>query len=253
MTKIRADILLVEQGLFESRTTAKTSILAGDVRVGADHVVRNAAEAWEPDTVFIVTGRSPYVSRGAYKLLPALDRHLSDCSGRIALDLGASTGGFTDLLLQHGVATVYAVDVGHGQLHAKLRSDLRVICLDKTNARYLTRREIPDDIDVLAADLSFISLTKVLPAAAPLLTADAWIFILIKPQFEAARHEVGKGGVVKSEAVRERVVAEIREFAESALGWECREALPSPLRGPKGNQEYVGVFRSAGRRREIVE
>lgn len=243
--KIRADLLLTEQGLFESRSAAQRAIMAGLVRVGPDHVVRNAAETWPEGTVFVVAETSGFVSRGAGKLQPMLEKHLPDLTGLQALDLGASTGGFTDLMLQRGACRVYAVDVGHGQLHWRLREDPRVVCLERTNARYLTSAQIPEPMDLMTADLSFIGLEKVLPAVVPLLRGLAWVFVLIKPQFEARREEVGKGGVVRSAEVRDRVVGKIATFAETQLGWQHLETSPSPVLGPKGNQESIGVFRTA--------
>jgi 23S rRNA (cytidine1920-2'-O)/16S rRNA (cytidine1409-2'-O)-methyltransferase len=243
--KLRADLLLVQQGLAESRTQAQKLILAGLVRAGADHLIASASDLVDEQVPLQVAAPLAYVSRGAEKLLPALDRYLPSLAGLVALDLGASTGGFTDLMLQRGAVRVYAIDVGHGQLHWKLRQDPRVICHEKVNARYLTREQVPEPVDVLTADLSFISLTKVLPAAAPLLRPGGWAFTLVKPQFEAQRHEIDKGGVVRDDAIRQRVVAEIVAFATTALGWQPQGVLPSPLLGPKGNQEFVAVFRAA--------
>lgn len=242
--KKRADVLLVEKGLCESRSQARTLILAGQVRVGADHVISKAAEVIDENADLSVFEVCPYVSRGAYKLLPALEKYLTAIPPEwIALDLGASTGGFTDLLLQRGVSKVYAVDVGYGQLHLKLRSDPRVICREKVNARYLTAAEIPEPVDIITADLSFISVCKVLPAVNPFLKSGGWAFILIKPQFEATRAEVGKGGVVRDESVRQRCVRDVTGFAEAELGWTSVDVIPSPVKGPAGNQEYIGVFR----------
>lgn len=243
MAKQRADLLLVQHHLVESRTQAKKLIMAGKVRVGADHMVRSASETWPEDTVFTIEQPSPYVSRGAAKLLPALDSYAPDLTGKLGLDIGASTGGFTDLMLQRGARKVYAVDAGHGQLHFKLRQDDRVICLEKTNARYLSQAEIPELADILTMDVSFISVTKILPAVAPLLEADFTAFILVKPQFEARRQDVGKGGVVKDPAVRQGCLDKVCAFAEQELGWKLLDALPSPITGPKGNQETIAVFR----------
>jgi 23S rRNA (cytidine1920-2'-O)/16S rRNA (cytidine1409-2'-O)-methyltransferase len=244
MKRVRVDVLLQRQGYFESRTRAQVAIMAGLVRVGTDHVVRRASETFAEDTEFNVSEPYPYVSRGAEKLLPALDEYLPRLDGRVALDVGASTGGFTDLMLQRGAARVYAIDVGTGQLHAKLREDSRVMVRERTNARRLTDAEVGEPVSVLTADVSFISLSKVLPAAAQFLEPEGWAFTLVKPQFEAERGEVGKGGVVRDTTVRERVVREICKFAESALGWKHVAVLPSPITGPKGNQEFVAVFRA---------
>ena len=243
--KLRADLLLVQQGLVESRSQAQKLILAGLVRAGADHLIASTSDLVDEQVPLQVEAPLAFVSRGSEKLLPALDRHLPSLAGLVALDLGASTGGFTDLMLQRGAIRVYAIDVGHGQLHWKLRQDPRVICREKVNARYLTSQHVPEPVDVLTADLSFISLTKVLPAAAPLLRPGGWAFTLVKPQFEAQRQEIDKGGVVRDDAVRQRVVAEITAFAAATLRWTRVDVLPSPILGPKGNQEFVAVFRPA--------
>lgn len=244
-TKIRVDQLLVDRGYFPSRAQAQSAILAGTVRVGRDYVVRKAAEPWDPSTEFAIVAVPAYASRGALKLKPALDRYGQGVPGAIAMDIGASTGGFTDLLLQRGAAKVYAVDVGFGQLHWRLRQDPRVICLERTNARYLTRKQIPEPIAVLTVDVSFISAKKVLAPAAALLAPSAWVFVLIKPQFEAHRREVQKGGVVRDAVVIERIVAEMTDFCRATLGWRPIELLPAAPNGPRGNQEYVGVFQAA--------
>ena len=237
---IRADLRLVELGLVDSRSRAKRLILAGMVRRSADHVIRNASEKVPVDAQLTIDKQDPYVSRGAGKLLPALDQHLPDLTGLIALDVGASTGGFTDLMLQRGAIRSYAVDSGHGQLHHRLREDERVINLEKTNARYLSTDEIPEPVSVVAIDVSFISVRKIIPALPPLLADDAWIFILVKPQFEAARREVPKG-VVRDEAVRARTVQEIIDAAID-LGWQHQSTIASPVVGPKGNQEFIASF-----------
>lgn len=176
--------------------------------------------------------------------MAAIEAFHPELTNVIALDLGASTGGFTDVLLQHGAAKVYAVDVGHDQLHEKLRNDPRVVSLEGVNARDLDATLIPDPIDVLVADVSFISLTKVLPPCAPFLKPDAWAIVLVKPQFEAGRQDIGSGGVVRDEAVRQRCLNDIIRFAQSDLHWTFVGALPSPVLGPNGNQEYLAAFRS---------
>lgn len=255
MIKQRADILLVEQGLCSSRAQAQRLIMAGSVRTGPDAVVRKPGDMFAADTPFHVDAPCPYVSRGAYKLAAALDAVQPALAGLVALDIGASTGGFTDLLLQRGVRKVYAVDVGHGQLHQRLREDPRVVCHEGLNARHLDATHVPEPVDILTADVSFISLRLALPAPARRVRANGWAFVLIKPQFEAGRTDVGKGGVVRSDAVRQRCIAEICAFAESALGWTRVTVVPSPLLGPAGNQEYVGVFRTGpphGRADEAV-
>ena len=244
-SKARADKLLAEKGYFESRAKARNAILAGRVRVGKDRVILKSSEEWDPKTVFTINDPFPYVSRGALKLIPALDKYLVLRGGFTALDLGASTGGFTDILIQRGAMKVYAVDVGYGQLHYRLRTHPRVVCLEKVNARYLKNEHIPERVDVLTADLSFISLTKVLPAVDQFLKPNFLSFVLIKPQFEAKRCEVHKGGVVKSVEVIDRVITNICQFTEKNMGWKMLDIIFSPIKGPKGNQEVIGVFRSA--------
>ncbi len=243
--KTRADILLAEHGLCESREQAKRLILAGKVRAGADRVVQKASELFSEDTVLTVEEKSPYVSRGAYKLLPAIEKYLPDMNGMICLDVGASTGGFTDLMIQRGANRVYAVDVGTAQLHQKLRDDPRVISRENVNARHLDETFLPVKVDVLVMDISFISVTKVLPATDKLLKPGGWAMILVKPQFEAGRKDVEKGGVVKDEKVRARCVEEIVNFAERELSYKLVEVMPSPILGPKGNQEFMVVFRKS--------
>lgn len=245
MARKRADILLVEKGLCESRSQAARLILAGLVRVGADHLVAKSSELVAGDAPLAVAEPYPYVSRGAEKLLGGLEAFPWPLHGLTVLDIGASTGGFTDLLLQHGVARVYAVDVGYGQLHAKLRNDPRVVSLERTNARQLSAREIPEPVDLLVGDVSFISLTKILPACARLMKEHARAYLLVKPQFEARREDVGKGGVVRDPEIRRRCLETVCQFACRELGWRLVGTAPSPLKGPKGNQETVAVFETA--------
>ena len=184
----------------------------------------------------------PWVSRGGVKLAFGLTHFGIDAKDRVCLDLGASTGGFTDVLLARGAAKVYAVDVGYGQLHAKLRGDPRVVLREKVNARLLSRAEVPEEPSLLVADVSFISLTLVLPAAVPLLAPVADVLVLVKPQFEAGRKDVGRGGIVRDEAVRAQVVARVTNAA-AALGLMSRGAVPSPIAGADGNVEYLAAFR----------
>jgi len=240
---IRADQLAVEQGLCASRTLAQRLIKAGEIKIGGITPIKKPGQMVDSSTELTLDSPPPYVSRGAFKLLAALEAFHPEIAGKTVLDLGASTGGFTDLLLQHGAAKVYAVDVGTGQLHEKLRNDPRVISLEQTNARDLTMQLIPDSIDILVGDVSFISLTKVLPPCAAFLAPGAWVMVLVKPQFEAGREEVGSGGVVRSESVRQRCVRNIVDFAKAEFGWQEIGVVPSPIKGPKGNQEYVAVFR----------
>ena len=231
----RADLLLVERGLAESRAKAQALILAGNV-VAGDHRVEKPGQLLAPDVELRLKEQLKYVSRGGLKLEKALDHFGLSPAGRVCVDLGASTGGFTDVLLQRGAARVYAVDVGRGQLHAKLRADARVVPLEKVNARAFS---LPEPCAAAVADVSFISLRLVLPAlAAALRPNDAWACVLVKPQFEAGRAEVGKGGVVKDAAVHARVVEEIAsEFRK--LGFVVEGFVESPILGPAGNREYL--------------
>jgi len=242
--KLRLDRVLVERGLAESRTRAEALILAGRVRVEGHESVKPGT-AVAPDTeVSVAAPEHPWVSRGGVKLAAALDHFGIDPSGRVCLDVGASTGGFTDVLLSRGARTVYAVDVGYGQLHAKLRGDPRVVLLEKVNARYLSRAQVPVPVELLVADVSFISLSLILPAAVPLLAPGAAAVLLVKPQFESARGEVGKGGIVRDPAVRERAVARVAASAV-ALGLGPLGTIRSPIAGADGNEEFLAAFRAA--------
>jgi 23S rRNA (cytidine1920-2'-O)/16S rRNA (cytidine1409-2'-O)-methyltransferase len=243
--RLRLDRLLVDRGLAESRTRAEALILAGRVRV-AGHGAVKPGTAVSPDAEVAITGPEfPWVSRGGVKLAAALDAFGLDPGGKVCLDVGASTGGFTDVLLARGAAKVYAVDVGYGQLHAKLRSDPRVVLREKVNARSLSSAEVPEPVALLVADVSFISLALILPAAVPLLAAGGEAVLLVKPQFEAARADVGRGGIVRDEGVRARAVARVLAAAE-ALGLAPIGVVPSPITGADGNVEFLAAFR-AGR------
>lgn len=233
--KVRADLLLVERGLAESRAKAQALILAGHV-VAGDHRVEKPGQLLAPGAELRLKEQLKYVSRGGLKLEKALDHFALSPEGRVCVDLGASTGGFTDVLLQRGAARVYAVDVGRGQLHEKLRRDPRVVLHERVNARAFA---LPEPCAAAVADLSFISLRLVLPAlVAALRPSDAWACVLVKPQFEAGRAEVGKGGVVKDAAIRARVVEEIAvEFRK--LGFAVRGSIESPVPGPAGNRESL--------------
>ena len=235
---IRADQLLADRGLAESRTRAQALILAGLVYTG-DRKVEKAGQALPPDAPLEVKGKDhPWVSRGGLKLDHALAHFGWDVTGAIAIDVGASTGGFTDVLLTRGAAKVYAVDVGHGQLAWKLREDERVVVLERTNARHLTAEQIPDPIDLVVCDASFIALSKVLPAALDLVKPGARLAALIKPQFEAGKGEVGKGGVVRDPAVHQRVCDDVVAWLGS-IGWEVIGVTTSPITGPEGNVEFL--------------
>lgn len=236
--KERIDKLMVERGLAQSRERARSLILAGRVLVG-DQVVDKAGAPVEPGLEIRLKGEDiPYVSRGGLKLEKALESFDLRLAGRVAIDVGASTGGFTDCLLQQGVAKVYAVDVGYGQLAWKLRQDPRVINLERTNIRYLQAEQLPEKPSLAVIDASFISLDKVLPPTLKLLSDDAEIVALIKPQFEVGRGEVGKGGVVRDAGQHALVLQRIRELAAS-LGCRVLGESDSPILGPKGNREFL--------------
>lgn len=237
-SKVRADQLLVQRGLAESRTRAQALILSGNV-FSADRRVAKAGDMLAEDSPLIVKGRDhPWVSRGGIKLDHVLAHFGFDVTGAIALDVGSSTGGFTDVLLSRGAAKVYAVDVGTNQLAWKLRSDPRVIVHEQTNARDLTDKIIPEAVDIVVCDASFISLSKVLDAALNLANPGARLVALIKPQFEAGREEVGKGGVIRDPAVHQRVCDEVSAWVGSK-GWRILGIEASPITGPEGNVEFL--------------
>ena len=237
-TKVRADQLLVARGLAESRTRAQALILAGNVFAG-DRRVAKAGDLLRDDVELTVKGRDhPWVSRGGIKLDHGLTHFGFDVTGAVALDVGSSTGGFTDVLLSRGAVRVYAVDVGTNQLAWKLRSDERVIVHEQTNARDLTREIIPEPVDIVVCDASFIGLSKVLDAALDLARPGAKLVALVKPQFEAGREEVGKGGVVRDPAVHSRVCDEAVAWVESK-GWRVCGVEKSPITGPEGNVEFL--------------
>ena len=238
MVKIRIDQLLVSRGLAESRTRAQALIMAGAVFSGEKKLAK-AGDMLAEDAPLEVRGKDhPWVSRGGIKLDHGLTHFGFDVAGAVALDVGSSTGGFTDVLLSRGAAKVYAVDVGTNQLAWKLRQDPRVIVHEQTNARNLDDRIIPEPVDVIVCDASFIGLAKVLQAPLKLGKAGAKLVALIKPQFEAGREEVGKGGVVRDPAVHERVRAEAAAWVESQ-GWAVVGVTPSPITGPEGNVEFL--------------
>ena len=238
MTKLRADQLLVSRGLVESRSRAQALIMAGAVFSG-ERKLAKAGEMLAEDAPLEVRGRDhPWVSRGGIKLDHGLTHFGFDVTDAVALDVGSSTGGFTDVLLSRGAAKVYAVDVGTNQLAWKLRQDPRVEVHEQTNARHLDAAIIPDPVDIIVCDASFISLAKVLEAPLKLAKPGAKLVALIKPQFEAGREEVGKGGVVRDEAVRARVCEASAEWVRSQ-GWKVLGVTASPITGPEGNVEYL--------------
>jgi 23S rRNA (cytidine1920-2'-O)/16S rRNA (cytidine1409-2'-O)-methyltransferase len=240
--KTRLDILLVERGLVDTRERARRIILAGQVQVNG-LVVSKAGTPVAPDAeLSLIQPDHPYVGRGGLKLAHAFDAWAIAVTGRDALDIGASTGGFTDVLLQRGARSVIALDVGHGQLDWRLRNDARVIVMEGVNARTLTPADLPHFVDLVSIDVSFISLRLVLPAVPPLLRPGADVVALVKPQFEAGRAEVGRKGLVRDPAVHERVLREVAEAAEW-VGLQRVDALPSPITGATGNQEFLVHFR----------
>ena len=243
--KTRADQLLVARGLAESRTRAQALIMAGVVFSG-ERKLAKSGDLLAEDALLEVRGKDhPWVSRGGLKLDHGLTHFAFDVGGAVALDVGSSTGGFTDVLLSRGAAHVYAVDVGTNQLAWKLRQDERVTVLEQTNARHLTVDLIPEPPGVIVCDASFISLAKVLEAPLRLARPDAMLVALVKPQFEAGRNEVGKGGVVREPAVHRRVCAEAEDWVESQ-GWRVLGVTESPITGPEGNKEFLLGARKHG-------
>jgi 23S rRNA (cytidine1920-2'-O)/16S rRNA (cytidine1409-2'-O)-methyltransferase len=247
--RVRLDSLVVERGLAGSRERARALILAGQVAVDGQVVSKAGASVGAGSDVRLLQPDHPYVGRGGLKLAHALDAFGIDPRGWRALDVGASTGGFTDVMLQRGAATVLALDVGHGQLDWKLRTDPRVVVLERVNARTLTADQLPDrmrSFDVITVDVSFISLRQVLPPLAPLLEPGGHLVLLVKPQFEAGRAEVGKGGIVKDPLVHARVVEEVADAA-SKLGLTRAGDTPSPIAGAEGNREFFLHLRRSNR------
>lgn len=241
MSKKRIDVLLVEQGLAESRQKAQAIIMAGQVFVG-DKRCDKAGLTVDESVALEVRGQAlKYVSRGGLKLEKAMKCFPITLEGKVAADIGASTGGFTDCMLQNGACRVYAVDVGYGQLAWSLRSDPRVICLERTNARYLTAEQIPEPLDFASIDVSFISLKLILPALRPLMKDSGQVAALIKPQFEAGREKVGKKGVVRDPAVHLEVLEQFLNHAKEG-GFSVKGIDFSPIRGPEGNIEYLGYL-----------
>ena len=245
--KMRLDTLLVERGLAASRERARALVLAGQVRVDGA-IVSKAGAPVKPDAeVALVQPDHPYVGRGGLKLAHALDEWALAIEGRDALDIGASTGGFTDVLLRRGARSVIALDVGHGQLDWRLRNDPRVTVLEGVNARALTPAALPHLVDLVTIDVSFISLRLILPPVPALLRAGADVVALVKPQFEAGRQEVGRKGLVTDPAVHERVLAEVAGAA-AAAGLQRVATTPSPVTGATGNQEFLVHFKAGGGR-----
>ena len=239
--KSRLDQLLVGKGLFPSREQARRAVMAGEVKVGT-RIASKPSELLDEEAEIAVKPSRKYVGRGALKLEAALDYFKLDVHGKTALDIGASTGGFTDCMLQRGAEKVYAVDVGHGQLNWKLRSDPRVIVLEKINARSLSRRQVPEAVDLCVIDVSFISLTLILPSAFDLITPTGVILALIKPQFELQRADVGRGGIVRDQGLHRKAQDKIVAFVMQS-GHEVTGIVPSAIKGADGNQEFFACIR----------
>ncbi len=237
--KTRLDVALVERGLAETRAAAQRLVMAGLVFSG-ERRLEKAGQSIGPDMALEVRGQPhPYVSRGGLKLEKALDHFTLPVTGRIALDVGASTGGFTDCLLQRGAAKVYAVDVGTNQLAWKLRSDPRVVSMEKTNMREVTRAEIPEPVALIVCDASFIGLRTLLPAALALAAPGAHLVALIKPQFEVGKGRVGKGGIVREPELHEEVCTTISQWLAEQPGWRVLGVTESPITGAEGNREFL--------------
>ena len=234
--RLRLDVLLVERGLAESRQRAAALILAGKVRVEGRKALK-AGQRVAPDVeVEVLDPGEGYVSRGGFKLASALDTFSLEVAGLVSMDVGASTGGFTDVLLQRGTARVYAIDVGYGQLAWKLRQNPKVVVMERTNARYL--ETLPEPVNLVTIDVSFISLRLILPAVVKWLSSSGWVVALVKPQFEAGRSQVGKGGVVREKAVHRQVLENVVAYAQD-VDLNVMGLIPSPITGPAGNHEFL--------------
>lgn len=242
MKKVRLDQLVAHHGFAESREKAQRLIRTGRVRVQG-HAVTKPGHLFPEDAEIVVAGKDPFVSRGGEKLEGAFKEFGINVVGLVCMDVGASTGGFTDCLLQHGAAKVYAIDVGKGQLHWKLRNDERVVVMEEINARYLRPSQIPEPVRFVSIDVSFISLTLILPPVTQILVPGGHMISLIKPQFEAGRDQVGRGGVVKDSAVHDEVVERIRRFGTEELDLEWMDVCESPIKGPAGNIEFLAHWR----------
>ena len=259
--KIRADQYLVQQGLAQSREKAQAMIMAGMVYQDQQKITKPSFQVKAGTELTVRGEKSRYVSRGALKLEKGLRVFGVSAEGRTAMDVGASTGGFTDVLLQNGAKQVFAIDVGYGQLDWKLRNDPRVLVMERVNARFLKREDLPAVPSLAVMDVSFISITKILPVLAEILDEDGEIITLIKPQFEAGREKVGKKGVVREAAVHEEVISNILSFVQREMGWFAKALSYSPIRGPEGNIEFLlhiiskenGTGVEAGRVKDVVK
>jgi len=244
--RLRADQLLVERKLSESREKAKRLIMAGLAFIekkGELEKIKKPGQLIKITEKIIIKEQNRFVSRGGFKLLTAIEEFQIDFKDKIVLDVGASTGGFTDCCLKHGAKKVYAVDVGYGQLHYKLRNDPRVINIEKTNIRYIDRNLIPEQVDIVTIDCSFISLTKVIPPAIQFLKPQGELICLIKPQFELSKNEIGKG-VVRDKILQQKAINKVIDFAKKELKMIFLGVVPSKIKGPKGNQEYLAYFKN---------
>ena len=238
-SRIRADLAMVARRLADSRSRAKALIEAGEVYAGEDRISRPGQLVSEAADLRIKGDIHHWLSRGALKLEHGLSLFEIDLTDRIGLDIGASTGGFTEVLLARGCRRVYAVDVGRDQLHRRLREDPRVLSLEGLNARHLSARQIPEPVDILVADVSFISLIKALPNPLKLAAPGAWLVALIKPQFEVGKGKVGKRGVVKDPALHRKACSEVKDWLDGQPGWQVVGIEESPIIGPKGNREFL--------------
>ena len=239
--KERLDVLLVKKDIFKSRERARASIMAGEIFVDGQRVDKCGEKVRENSDIVFKGQEIPYVSRGGLKLEKAINKFGINLEGKVCLDIGASTGGFTDCMLQNGAVKVFAIDVGYGQFAWKLRTDPRVVCMERTNVRYVTPEDLGELADFASIDVSFISLTKVIPVAIKLLKEDGEIMALIKPQFEAGRDKVGKKGVVREKSTHLEVIKKIYDFIKEA-GCRVINADYSPIKGPEGNIEYLIYF-----------
>ncbi len=250
--KLRLDVAVVQRGLAESREKARAYIMAGVVFVNNQKVDKAGTVVKPEDDIQVRANAPKYVSRGGLKLEKAMEVFHLDLQGKTCADIGASTGGFTDCMLQNGAVKVYAVDVGYGQLAYSLRTDARVVNLERTNARYLTREQIPDALDFFSVDVCFISLALVLPAVQPLMAPGGEAVCLIKPQFEAGKGKVGKKGVVRDKAVHLEVIQTVTAFT-TAMGFSILHLDYSPIKGPEGNIEYLMHIQNDGAGRFLAE
>lgn len=235
----RLDVALFERGLVPSRSRARDLIKGGKVRIGDDVCTKAGTEVEAADALTLAADAPRGVSRGGQKLAAALAAFELDPAGRTALDVGASTGGFTQVLLERGAAKVYAVDVGHGQLHDQIKNDVRVVALEGCDARHLTRDKVAGPIGAIVADVSFISLIKALGPALLLAAPGAWLVALVKPQFEVGRERIGKGGIVRDEGARQSAVEAVTAWLAAQPGWRIAGVIPSPIKGGSGNEEFL--------------